>query len=68
MFLHDLATGTNELTLGVDVDGCNMSILLCADDNLFIAPIENNLQLDYVKDWCKNGECQLTKTKLKLSI
>ena len=43
MFLNDLATGIKELNLGVDVDGCNVSILLYADDIVLIAPNENNL-------------------------
>ena len=50
--------------------GCNVSILLCADDIVLIAPNENNLQcmLDYVKDWSKNGGYQLIEIKRKLSI
>ena len=58
MFLNDIATGIKELNLGVDVDGCNVSILLYADDIILIAPNENNFQcmLDYVKDWCKMAD------------
>ena len=58
MFLNDLATGIKELNLGVDVDGCNVSILLYADDIVLIALNENNLQcmLDYVKEWCKMAD------------
>ena len=66
MFLNDLTTGITELNLGVDIDSCNVSILLYADDIVLIAPNENNLQniLDYVKDRCKkNGGCQLIEIK-----
>ena len=68
MFLNDLATGIKELNLGVDVDGCNVSILLYADDIVLIAPNENNLQfmLDYVKDWCKKWRMSVNRDKTQV--
>ena len=68
MFLNDLATGIKELNLGVDVDGCNVSILLYADDIVLIAPNENNLQcmLNYVEDWCKQWRISVNRDKTKV--
>ena len=55
IYLNDLAVEVKSLNCGVDIDRCNVSILLYADDIVLLSPDEPSLQqmLDVIASWCK---------------
>ena len=55
MYLNGMVVGIKQLQCKVNLNGFELSILLYADDIIFIAPDEPKLQLmvEYVSSWCK---------------
>ena len=68
MFLNDLATGIKDLNCGVQISDNNLSILLYADDIVFIAPSESALQtmLTFVSEWCRKWRMAVNMDKTKV--
>ena len=59
--LNDLAVEVKSLNCGIDIDICNVSILLYADDIVLLSPDETSLQqmLDVIVSWCKKWNMYL---------
>ena len=53
--MNDLAVEVKSLNCGIDIDRCNVSILLYADDIVLLSPDEPSLQqmLDVIASWYK---------------
>ena len=54
LYVNDLAQEIKSLTIGVDIDEVQLSILLYADDVALIAPDADSLQimLNKLSEWC----------------
>ena len=52
---NDLAINLKALNKGVQIDNCNISLLLYADDNALISSSEHDMQdmLNQVDSWCR---------------
>ena len=68
IFLNDLATGIKDKNCGDDLDECNISILLYADDIVLMAPTEKKLQkmLNFVSKWCQKWRMAVNSDKTKI--
>lgn len=65
IFINDLVTDVKSLNLGIDIDGCKVSILLYADDIVLIAESESDLQkmLDCVYNWSQKFKIRFNARK-----
>ncbi len=65
IFINDLAQDVNQLGLGIEVDGQNISILLYADDIVVFAKSEEELQriLDCISNWCSKWRLRINEGK-----
>jgi hypothetical protein len=68
MYLNSLALSVKALTMGVDIDNYNVSLLLYADDIVLIAPNANNLQimLNNVFQWCSKWRMTVNTEKTQI--
>lgn len=68
VYINDLVTGLNELGLGIDVNGRNVSSLVYADDIVMLTNREANLQamLDFVSNWTKKWRVLANVEKTKV--
>ena len=68
LYVNDLAENINALGCGVDIDGEQLSLLLYADDVIFIAPTEQSLQrmLDTLNEWCQKWRLLINQDKTKV--
>ena len=68
IFVNDLVDEIRDLDLGVKVDHTSISMLLYADDIVFIAESEDNLQvmLDKMHEWCKKWRVLVNTDKSKI--
>ena len=68
LYLNDFAIKLNNQSLGTNIAGQNVSILMYADDIVLIAETENNLQKEldilgkFCSEWCLT--CNTTKTQI----
>ena len=65
IFINDLVNDVNALNLGIDIDGCRISILLYADDIVLLSQSEKDLQkmLDCVYNWSKKFKIRFNAKK-----
>ena len=65
LYINDLAKEIKSLNLGINVNGTLLSILLYADDMVFIAKTENDLQamLNVMYNWCNKWRLNINETK-----
>lgn len=68
MYLNDLALEIKALGCGVDVGGEQVSLLLYADDIVFVAPSAGDLQhmLDVLYHWCERWNMVVNPDKSKV--
>lgn len=68
VYINSLACELNDLQLGVDCDGRNVSLLMYADDVVLIAPSSDHLQsmLDRVSSWCSRWRLEINQDKTKV--
>ena len=64
-FINDLAQEIKNLNHGVNIDDYKVSILLYADDIVFLSESETGLQLmlDHLSNWCDTWELEINKEK-----
>ena len=57
IYVNSLIDDINALNIGIDIDNEKLAILLYADDVVFLAENEKDLQkmLDVLNFWCKNN-------------
>ncbi len=67
IFVNDLVSEINDLDLGVTIGDSKLSMLLYADDIVFISLCEANLQrmLDCLNEWCKRWRVLINTSKSK---
>ena len=68
MYINDLITAVNQLSLGVNIDGVKVSILAYADDVVLLAESENdlNIMLDCLQSWCVLNKMSVNASKSKV--
>ena len=67
MFINELAVEINRLNL-VDIGGKKLSLLMYADDIVFLSESEENLQhvLDFTYEWCNKWKLKVNLLKSKI--
>ena len=65
LFINDLAIEIKNLNQGVLINDFQVSVLLYADDIVFLSESENGLQcmLNYLNDWCKTWQLDINEAK-----
>ena len=55
IFINDLVKEVNDLNLGFDINGSQISLIIYADDIVMFAKSEDKLQqmLNVIHSWCK---------------
>ena len=68
LYINDLVTEINELRNGVSVNRKNISVLLYADDIVFLSSTAKGLQvlLDKLGDWCNRWGLHINTLKTKI--
>ena len=65
VFINDLVAEINHLNAGVKFENEQLSMLLYADDIVFISSSEMQLMLDTLHQWCKRLRVLINSTKSK---
>ena len=67
VFINDLVAEINSLNVGVNFEKAHLSMLLYADDIVFISSSEAEMQLmlDTLHQWCKRWRVLINSTKSK---
>ena len=68
LYVNDLAVEISSLNCGVDFGDDSISILMYADDMVFLSPTEHKLQklLNTLYEWCKKWRMMLNKEKTQI--
>ena len=68
IFINDLATGIKSLNRGVTWGNLDISILMYADDIAILSetPVDLQIILDYVSEWCEMWKMKLNMGKTKI--
>ena len=68
MYIHDFVITINELHKGISIGDRDVSCLLYADDIVLLAetPVDLQVQLDAVNNWCRKWRLKINVTKTKI--
>ena len=68
MYINDFVITINELHKGISIGDRDVSCLLYADDIVLLAetPVDLQVQLDAVNNWCRKWRLKINVTKTKI--